>query len=115
MAMAAAGSPTGRLYRDGAALPDQCASFALCTVWGRPIMKYFNDPDAHAMKTRGVAAMASLSGVLALSFATASQAAPATDAQHAAWRDAIARTKVPQEGCFTAAYPTLAWQQVACR
>jgi len=50
-----------------------------------------------------------------LSFATASQAAPAADAQHAAWRDTIARTPVPQEGCFTAAYPTLAWQQVACR
>ena len=77
-------------------------------------MKIFKTTDARAMKTLGIVAMASLSGALALSFATASRAAPA-DAQHAAWREAITRTKVPKPGCFAAAYPSMAWRQVACR
>jgi hypothetical protein len=31
-----------------------------------------------------------------------------------AWRAQIAHTPVPSEGCFTASYPLLVWQQVRC-
>jgi hypothetical protein len=78
-------------------------------------MTFFNTANARARKTPGIIAVAGLGGALALSFATAAQAKPATHAQHEAWRDAIGRTPVPQEGCFTAAYPSLAWHQVACK
>jgi hypothetical protein len=30
------------------------------------------------------------------------------------WREAIAQTDVPTEGCFQASYPSLAWNKVAC-
>ena len=30
------------------------------------------------------------------------------------WREAIAQTDVPAEGCFQASYPSLAWSKVAC-
>jgi hypothetical protein len=30
------------------------------------------------------------------------------------WREAIAQTEVPAEGCFHASYPSLAWNQVDC-
>jgi uncharacterized repeat protein (TIGR03803 family) len=30
------------------------------------------------------------------------------------WREAIARTSVPAEGCFEASYPSLMWSRVAC-
>jgi hypothetical protein len=30
------------------------------------------------------------------------------------WREAIAQTEVPAEGCFQATYPSLAWNQIEC-
>ena len=30
------------------------------------------------------------------------------------WREAIARTQVPAEGCFEASYPSLTWNMVEC-
>jgi hypothetical protein len=31
------------------------------------------------------------------------------------WREAIAQTQAPGEGCFHAAYPSTVWEQVACK
>lgn len=33
----------------------------------------------------------------------------------AGWRDSIAKLDTPGEGCFTAAYPKLEWERIACR
>jgi hypothetical protein len=45
---------------------------------------------------------------------TAHAAAPGTERLQQAWRAAIAHTPVPAQGCFTASYPLLVWQQVRC-
>jgi hypothetical protein len=53
----------------------------------------------------------------ALLFATAAHAATAgseTDRLQEGWRDTIIKTPVPQEGCFTADYPVVAWKPIAC-
>ena len=34
---------------------------------------------------------------------------------HENWRHDISRTATPSEGCFHAAYPSIVWEQVACR
>jgi len=55
-------------------------------------------------------------GVLsAASLAFAGQAADDAEAHNQElWREAIAQTEVPAEGCFQAAYPRLAWNKVEC-
>ena len=77
-----------------------------------------NSRGSYASKT-GAAAAAS---ALLLSLAAAAQAAPAQaaktpapDAQHEAWRAAIAKTPLPEEGCFKADYPNATWSQVQCK
>jgi hypothetical protein len=56
-------------------------------------------------------------GVLSASLAFAGQAGndSATEARNQeAWREAIAQTEVPAEGCFHASYPSLEWNQIEC-
>ena len=57
-----------------------------------------------------------LPGALFVSMAgPAAAAAPSADAQlRAAWRGAIARIPVPEEGCFKASYPSTEWTKVEC-
>ena len=31
------------------------------------------------------------------------------------WREAIAHTAVPVEGCFHVSYPSIVWEQVVCK
>lgn len=46
---------------------------------------------------------------------TASHAStPAADRLQQIWRDTIAHTPAPGEGCFNASYPLLVWRQVRC-
>jgi hypothetical protein len=60
--------------------------------------------------------------VAAVAFATillpaAFAGTPADDTEarnQEAWREAIARTEVPAEGCFHASYPSLTWDRVEC-
>jgi len=49
-------------------------------------------------------------GALALvpAFAQVSDISPS-------WREAIAQTRVPAEGCFQVSYPNLVWEQVECK
>jgi hypothetical protein len=62
-----------------------------------------------------VALLASPALALVAPALAASPPARSPDAQmHEDWREAIARTPVPQEGCFAAAYPDTGWKQVAC-
>jgi hypothetical protein len=56
-------------------------------------------------------------GALGISLSVAAEAAPpaSTLAQlQDAWSTSIARTPVPAEGCFSAAYPNTNWTSVAC-
>lgn len=46
--------------------------------------------------------------------ASAQAATSDTERLHQNWRAAIARTAVPDKGCFTAEYPLTVWKQVAC-
>jgi hypothetical protein len=65
--------------------------------------------------TRRHAVAAVLLGVVSLSSAIAASAVP--DAEAAArdnWREGIARTPVPHEGCFEAEYPNANWVSVGC-
>jgi len=57
-----------------------------------------------------------LLALVCLFLAGAAQAAPGVNAAHvhAAWRAAITSAAVPGKGCFTAAYPSTVWKQVAC-
>jgi hypothetical protein len=57
----------------------------------------------------GAAAAASLAGALSLSAAGAQPAAPQQN-----WDVAISHTPVPHQGCFTAAFPSTVWKEVAC-
>jgi hypothetical protein len=59
-------------------------------------------------------ALAALSGAAWMIAACGAQAATPDAAQQASWRAAISQTPTPQEGCFKAAYPSLAWSKVAC-
>jgi hypothetical protein len=62
-----------------------------------------------------VALAAGLVGIGSFSTATAATSAEEAEAQaHEAWREAIALTEVPHEGCFHAAYPHKQWESVAC-
>ena len=48
--------------------------------------------------------------------AGAAQSAPATEANLQAWQAKIAKVSYPSaKGCFTAAYPSLEWQESACK
>ncbi len=62
-------------------------------------------------------AMLAIPGLAAaLTLATAAYAGTPSRLERAqqAWRDAIAKTPVPKEGCFTASYPVAVWTPVAC-
>jgi hypothetical protein len=63
-----------------------------------------------------IARIAIAGGVLcAASLSCAGQAADDAEAHNQElWREAIAQTEVPTEGCFHASYPSLAWNKVAC-
>ncbi len=58
---------------------------------------------------------AAIGGALLLSCAAQAAPAPAPDAAHLAWRETIAHTPTPTEGCFAAAYPATTWHKVACK
>jgi len=61
------------------------------------------------------AAVAVLSAAVWMSAISGAQAAPSPDAAlQSSWRAAISHTPTPQEGCFKASYPSLAWSKVAC-
>ena len=63
------------------------------------------------------AALAGLACTLSLAPATlaASGKPAASEAQlRANWRVTIAETPTPEEGCFTASYPSTAWVKTAC-
>jgi hypothetical protein len=71
------------------------------------------------MKIKAVALLAGLSaaamlGVYADSFAQAPTAADAEAEAREAWRETIVRTSVPEEGCFHASYPDIAWTRTEC-
>ena len=60
-------------------------------------------------------AAASLAGAVLLSSARAAPASEDAEAQaQDSWRENIARTDVPGEGCFYAAYPSVEWTKVGC-
>jgi hypothetical protein len=64
-----------------------------------------------------IARIAIAAGVLsAVSLSTAfAQAVNNTEARnHEIWREAIAQTAVPAQGCFHASYPSLTWNKVEC-
>jgi hypothetical protein len=75
---------------------------------------------------RGVAVVAGLllAGLALLAFgrsphgpvgaARAESPPPKSVRGHDAWRRAIQRLRVPARGCFTATYPTVEWNKVAC-
>jgi hypothetical protein len=72
------------------------------------------------MHLPGIVRIAIAAGVLsAASFAFAGDTVDRTEARTAArnqeaWREAIAQTEVPAEGCFHASYPSLEWSQIEC-
>jgi len=76
-------------------------------------MQVVNSAPSRVAKALGLAI---LPGAIALSFAATAQAAASnTDAQlQDAWREAIRTTPTPSEGCFTASYPSRAWEKVTC-
>jgi hypothetical protein len=47
-------------------------------------------------------------------FAFAQEVDDAESHSQEAWREAIAQTEVPAEGCFHASYPSLTWNEVEC-
>jgi hypothetical protein len=49
-----------------------------------------------------------------LSFAFAGEVDAAEAHNQETWREAIAQTEVPAEGCFQASYPSLAWNKIEC-
>ena len=54
-------------------------------------------------------------GVLSASLTFAGEVAGGAEARNQEiWREAIAQTEVPAEGCFQASYPSLTWNQVEC-
>ncbi|GFZ96838.1 hypothetical protein [Dyella caseinilytica] len=48
-------------------------------------------------------------------FAADQQVGPIEQVAREAWRQDIAQIATPSEGCFHASYPSIVWQQVACR
>jgi hypothetical protein len=59
--------------------------------------------------------IAMAAGVLCAASLSFGQAADDAEAHNQElWREAIAQTEVPAEGCFQAAYPSLAWEKVEC-
>ncbi|MGB9489652.1 MAG: hypothetical protein WCA92_04215 [Terriglobales bacterium] len=61
-----------------------------------------------------IARIAIAAGVLSASLSFG-QAADSVEARNQdIWREAIARTQVPAEGCFEASYPSLTWNKVEC-
>jgi hypothetical protein len=48
-------------------------------------------------------------------FASSAQVGPIESLARQAWREDIAQVAVPAEGCYHATYPSIVWQQVACR
>jgi hypothetical protein len=61
---------------------------------------------------RIVAAVVLSAASLSIAFAQAADDAEARNQE--AWREAIAQTAVPAEGCFHASYPSLEWSKVEC-
>lgn len=57
-------------------------------------------------------AVALVIGLGSLALAGAAQGAPSS--RLSAWKQSIAKTNTPGEGCFTASYPSVAWQRVSC-
>ena len=64
----------------------------------------------------GVAAFtAGLSAALTLAIAPPTRASPTTDeALQAGWRETMAQTPTPGEGCFRSDYPSTVWNEVGC-
>jgi hypothetical protein len=66
----------------------------------------------------GAALLAMVIGVLsAMSLASPSAAQTADDSEgqaQEAWREAIAHSEAPEEGCFHASYPSVAWKKIDC-
>ena len=61
----------------------------------------------------GIVRIAIAAGIV--SVASLAFAQDATEAsRQETWRETIAQTPVPEEGCFQAAYPSLAWSKVEC-
>jgi hypothetical protein len=71
-----------------------------------------------AKVVHGAALLAMVVGVLsAMSPASPSAAQTADDSEgqaQEAWREAIARSEAPDEGCFHASYPSVAWNKIDC-
>lgn len=66
------------------------------------------------VKLAGLCLAANLSVLVAASAAPAAAASSGTERLQEAWQDTIIKTPAPDRGCFTASYPVLAWQKVAC-
>jgi hypothetical protein len=78
-------------------------------------MKFNGSAQMRAAKL-AAAALAALSGAACVAAASGAAAAPSPEvaALQATWREAISHTPTPQEGCFQAHYPSLAWSKVTC-
>lgn len=62
-----------------------------------------------------IAWIAIAAGVLSASLSFAGEVASDAEARNQEiWREAIAQTEVPAEGCFQASYPSLTWNKVEC-
>jgi von Willebrand factor type D domain len=84
-------------------------------------MKSPDTARVRVTKLLGVLLVASLSSGLLPSRTTAAspktaatKPSPEEAAKRKAWREAMSRLPKPKAGCFTAEYPTIAWQEVPC-
>jgi hypothetical protein len=69
---------------------------------------------SHLSRIAGIV-VAGVLGAASLSSAFAGETVEAAEARNQeVWREAIAQTEVPAEGCFQASYPSLAWNKIEC-
>jgi len=67
----------------------------------------------HLQRTVWIAVAAGVLSTASLAFA--GEGVEATEARNQeTWREAIAQTEVPGEGCFQTSYPSLAWNKIEC-
>jgi hypothetical protein len=68
----------------------------------------------HLPRIARIAIAAGVLSAVSLPFVFAQEADDAEARNHETWREAIAQTEVPAEGCFHASYPSLAWNKAEC-
>jgi hypothetical protein len=90
---------------------------AVCAARGRTIMTIRYWAQSPCLRARNIARHGVLGLVFgALSLTVSIEAASAANRipSPAVWRDRIAELETPGEGCFTADYPKLEWERIAC-